>query len=571
MATIRSWVCRCPAALPLEWPVPVHEIVSVNARPLIAGPAMLSVLCLAMLTVLSATGADHSSGILEGQSAFYDPDKVQTIRLEISREDLARMKSALPELIYVPGVLRWNDVVVTNVGIRYKGGSSSRPESPHKRSFLVKFSEFEKGQRFLGLRRLSLDNGIQFGSLFSERLITDILREVGVRASRCNYARVLLNGEFMGVYVNVERIDESFLERSFGSRRGPLFKVHDGGPGADLRPVPGGPQVYAQTFDLQTDETAEAFPLLAEFIRRLNDPAAPGARELHEYFDVDGFLKATAVLLFSGAFDQYTGWGPHNYYLHHHAAAGRWTYVPWDLDVGFADRAFGRVPVLDGWHAAWPAPVPDRPLLERIIADPELLARYRREADLILEKFFRPEVLIPKLHRLHEQVKADLERDPFPPRRATVPSDAGYADVISSMEDFIRRRYELARAQLDQPGPRPNPAQSPGGGPPAPASDSSEAPAGLHLVRATADGVELRWTDRAEGERFFIVQRASASADAPFQNVLGLPGENLTGATDPHVMPGMTYRYRVYAVKPTPQGPKGTGVSNVITVRVPEG
>jgi len=26
----------------------------------------------------------------------------------------------------------------------------------------------------------------------------------------------------------------------------------------------------------------------------------------------------------------------------------------------------------------------------------------------------------------------------------------------------------------------------------------------------------------------------------------------------------------VYAVLPTPQGPRGTGVSNVITVRVPE-
>ena len=48
--------------------------------------------------------------------------------------------------------------------------SSSGPDSSHKRAFLIAFSEFQKGQRFLGLRHVALDNGIQFGSLFSERL-----------------------------------------------------------------------------------------------------------------------------------------------------------------------------------------------------------------------------------------------------------------------------------------------------------------------------------------------------------------------------------------------------------------
>ncbi len=55
---------------------------------------------------------------------------------------------------------------------------------------------------------VALDNGIQFGGLFSERLVTDILRGVGVKASRCNYARVYLNGKPAGVYVNVERKTE---------------------------------------------------------------------------------------------------------------------------------------------------------------------------------------------------------------------------------------------------------------------------------------------------------------------------------------------------------------------------
>ena len=104
---------------------------------------------------------------------FYDPDVVQTIHLEITTEDLDRLQRALPRRIYVPGTFRWNDVTLSPVGIRYKGNSSSAPDSPHKRSFAIAFSEFEKGRRFLGLRQVALDHGIQFGSLFSERLITD--------------------------------------------------------------------------------------------------------------------------------------------------------------------------------------------------------------------------------------------------------------------------------------------------------------------------------------------------------------------------------------------------------------
>ncbi len=46
------------------------------------------------------------------------------------------------------------------------------PDQQHKRGFLSKFNAFEKGRTFPGLRRVALDNGVQFGSLFSEPLIT---------------------------------------------------------------------------------------------------------------------------------------------------------------------------------------------------------------------------------------------------------------------------------------------------------------------------------------------------------------------------------------------------------------
>jgi hypothetical protein len=458
------------------------------------------------------------------------------------------------------------------VGIRYKGNSSSPPEWPFKRSFLISFGEFNPGQRFLGLRQVALDNGIQFGGLFSERLVTDILRGVGVKASRCNYARVVLNGKPAGVYVNVERIDRSFLARHFASDRGSFFKVDEGGPGADFQFIGGDPAAYRKAFELHAGDDAEAYGALVEFVRAVNDPSAT-ADEFERRLDVEAFLKTTAVLLLAGAFDQYTGWSPHNFYLYRNPSDGRWAYIPWDLDVGFADNAFGRIPVLEGWHAAWPAPVPGRPLMERLVTDPALLARYRQHARAILEQWFRPEVLMPKLRGLYEQIRPALAEDPHPLRRATVPSDAGIEDSLASMEKFMRTRYALARAQLESPGSRPPPkpmAAEPKDQGPAPGPASADAPTALRAVKISAEKVELQWVDNAQGEVACVVQRCVGGECTDFMNAIGQGGNNITTATDRQVQPGRTYRYRVYVVFPTPLGPRGSGVSNIVTVKVPE-
>jgi len=507
-----------------------------------------------------------------GADRFYDTESVQTVHLEVAAEDLAKMQHALPKRIYAPATFRWNDQVVESVGLRYKGDSSSMPESPFKRSFLIKFGEFKTGQRFLGLRHVALDNGIQFGSLFSERLITDALRGLGVTVSRCNYAKVYLNGKCLGVFVNVERVDESFLKHYFGNEGGMLFKVDQGGPGADFRYVGNDPALYEKTFELHVGKRARSYQSLVEFLQAINSDAGDSAG-LSRILDIEPFVKTTAVLLFAGAFDQYTGWNPHNYYLYRNSADQRWTYIPWDLDVGFADKAFGRIPVLEGWHAAWPVPVDGRPLMERIVSDPVLLRHYREQAAVILETWFKPEVLIPKLRGLYALIRSALQEDPYPPRRATVPDDTGFPDIVASMETFIRQRYALARRQLDNPGARPRPrpmAPSPDQEGPKPGPPSQNAPTDLRVVKVTASKVELQWTDHAEGEMAFIVQRCTGADSTNFTNAIGQPGQDITTATDNAVQPGMTYRYRVYTVVPTPRGPQGSGVSNVVTVAVPK-
>lgn len=399
---------------------------------------------------------------------FYRPDEVQTVHLTVDKNELQRLQTALPERIFVKASFKWRDISYDNVAIRYKGNSSSAPQQQHKRSFLIKFDEYVEDQRFLGMKRVSLDNGIQFGSVFSEPIITDILRDQKIETHRSNYTRLYLNGKFHGVYVNVERIDETFIERTFPDPNGLLFKNDEGGPGGNLQFIGNDPKLYEKAFDPVTKSAKKQKDRLVEFIRTINETPAPDfAATLDSKLDVDQFLRITAILLLSGAFDQLTGWSPHNYYLHFDEKQNRWHYLPWDLDVGFCETAFGQIQVLNDWNAAWPAAGQfPHPLMERITTDPVLLQRYRELAEAILDKYFEPDRLCKVVDAKFELIKQDVKKDPFPHRRVTNPEDRDYDDIVASIKTFIRKRYSSAKQQLDNPGPRPKMSRPPHGPPP---------------------------------------------------------------------------------------------------------
>ena len=493
---------------------------------------------------------------------FFDTATVQRIDLEIAPEDRRAMLDALPERIYVPATFIWRDIRLENVGVRFKGNSSSQPDGWWKRSLLVKFGEYVDGQRFLGLRRVSLDNAVQFGSVFSEQLMADILLAEDVITSRANYAQVTINGEIEGLFVNVERIDKSFLETAFGNRDGVLYKNHLGGPGSDLS-VLQSQEEYGLSFEPKTHEDEADYGSLMELATLLRDtPDSEFEEALAARFDLEPFLKLMVVMMLSGAFDQYTGFNPHNFYLYDNPATGRIHYLVWDLDVGFADNAFGQIPVIDAWNASWPAPRIPRPLLERILSDKDLRARYRAHAERILETYFSPDILQSKLDGLYEQAEPILATDPYPAKRITVPTDAGYPSIVDSMKAFMARRYDTARTQLDNPATeRPSHPYEQG---PSPGESVPDDPSDLEVVKVDEQGIHLRWKDNSDREELTIVQRCQGVGCTGFENRVGIKPEAPPEFVETLIQPGVTYRFRVYAAWGSANGPVGSGASNIV-------
>ena len=65
----------------------------------------------------------------ENADEFFDKAVIQTIEINIAPADRQAMFDALPERIYVPATFVWRDMRLENVGVRFKGNSSSQPDS----------------------------------------------------------------------------------------------------------------------------------------------------------------------------------------------------------------------------------------------------------------------------------------------------------------------------------------------------------------------------------------------------------------------------------------------------------
>ena len=114
-----------------------------------------------------------------------------------------------------------------NVGIRAKGNtslSSVRNMNSSRYSFKIEFDQFENGKTYHGLDKLCLNNIIQDNTYMKDYLAYTLMNDFGVDAPLCSYAYITVNGEDWGLYLAVEAIENSFLERNYGKNYGDLYK-----------------------------------------------------------------------------------------------------------------------------------------------------------------------------------------------------------------------------------------------------------------------------------------------------------------------------------------------------------
>lgn len=201
--------------------------------------------CLSLLA--AATGdflveALGGKGVtMEYESALFDTDKVLDINIRIDEDDWQTMLDNAINEEYVSCDVEIGGKTFTNVGIRPKGNTSlssivSDPDSD-RYSFKLEFDKYVEGQTCFGLDKLVLNNNYADATNMKEAIVYDMYRFLGADASLYNYAKLSVNGEYFGIYLALEAVEESFMLRNYGAANGALYKPEGmemgGGKGGD--------------------------------------------------------------------------------------------------------------------------------------------------------------------------------------------------------------------------------------------------------------------------------------------------------------------------------------------------
>ena len=276
----------------------------------------------------------------ETPGSLFDPNAVMDVRVSISENNWNQLRFERRELFdvfgeqcmeplsdvynYYPADITVDGEALDNVGIRTKGFFGSI--NPDRPSLKVKIDKYENGQRYKGHKRFTFNNQNQDFSRLITCMSYYIFRQMGVPASRCNFAKMRINDENFGVYTNVEPIKEPLLARLFGDDSGNLYE----GTIADLRTG------FTARIEKKTKEETDDWSDMEQLIAAIEAPDDRFLEDLEAILDVDAFMRFMAVEAMINHWDGFSG-NMNNYYFYNDPSNNKFYFIPWGVDAGLRD------------------------------------------------------------------------------------------------------------------------------------------------------------------------------------------------------------------------------------------
>lgn len=336
-----------------------------------------------------------------------------------------------------------------NAAIRGKGNSSKmRSRSSGKYSFKVEFDHF-RSETFHGLDKLGLNNLVVDDSCQRDYVTYRMMDKFGVPSPLCSYVFITVNGEDWGFYLAVEAVEESFLERNFGTEYGALYKPDTSGGGGGMGRsndtkliyIDNDPASYPNIFgSAKANVSRKDQYRLIESLRKLNE-----GEDIPAAVDTEAMLRYLVVHTYVCNGDSYTGSSAHNYYLYEED--GRMSMIPWDYNEAFGE--FGASGAASVVNAPIDSPVTsgsleDRPMVAWVFSDEEYIDRYHTLYAEFLTQLWDSGWLRNEIESARDLIGPFVQRD--------TRSFTTYEKFLSGTEElltFFDLRSQSVRGQLD--------------------------------------------------------------------------------------------------------------------------
>ena len=172
------------------------------------------------------------------ESKLFSTDQIMDIDILMDEDDWNNMlENAISKEYYSCNVVV-NGKTFYSVGIRPKGNTSlssivNDPDTD-RYSFKLEFDHYIEGQTCYGLDKLILNNNYADATNMKEAIVYDMYQYLGVDASLYNYAKISVNGDYRGVYLALEAVEDSFMLRNYGTEDGNLYKPESMGIGGGV-------------------------------------------------------------------------------------------------------------------------------------------------------------------------------------------------------------------------------------------------------------------------------------------------------------------------------------------------
>ncbi len=160
-------------------------------------------------------------------TSLFDTSYVHEINVEISEEDWVDLLANPTDKTKYKTTVTIDGEVIENVSFATKGNTSLSQvasSDSDRYSFKLNFGKFVDGQTYQGLDKLNLNNLYSDSTYMKDYISYRIMAETGVASPLVSYVSLSINGEAYGLYLAVEEIGESFLERNYGEDYGELYK-----------------------------------------------------------------------------------------------------------------------------------------------------------------------------------------------------------------------------------------------------------------------------------------------------------------------------------------------------------
>ena len=371
--------------------------------------ALAVILCLATSAFSQQLQAVYGNNAvtMEYETELFDTDQVMDIDILMDEDDWNDMlENAISEEYYSCDVVV-NGKKFYSVGIRPKGNTSlssiaSDPDTD-RYSFKLEFDHYIEGQTCYGLDKLILNNNYADATNMKEAVVYDMYQYLDVDASLYNYAKICVNGDYRGVYLALEAVEDSFMLRNYGTEDGNLYKPESmgvgGGDGEEGKagggfqggaPQMGNPPENIQMPQSENDKMPDEFQFsqngeqsedidfsdfkmgaiggsggadlnytdddLDSYSTIWDGEVTSSGKKDHKrvvealknisegtdpetYMDVDNILKYMAVHTFVVNDDSLSGTMAHNYYLYEYN--GKLNILPWDYNLSFGGMSMG--------------------------------------------------------------------------------------------------------------------------------------------------------------------------------------------------------------------------------------